>query len=202
MLADFNHDGWKDILHVNGHVAPFLLDGEYAETYYETPSFYLNTGGGKFRDALKEAGPDMQVPLCSRGAAFGDIDNDGDTDVVIVNSAGPMRLLVNEVGQSRPWLGLRLVGADGKRDQLGARVGVLRRGAKTLWRRVTTGGSYASSSDPRLLFGLGDSSEVEAVQVEWPDGKVERFTGVESGRYSTLRQGTGSPGSSPGAGSP
>ncbi len=101
------------------------------------------------------------------------------------------RLLLNRVGQDQPWVGFRVLTRDGKRDALGARVELLRRGGPPLWRRVRTDGSYASSNDPRVLFGLGDSPRVDGVRVHWPDGSVETFDPVPPGRYTTLRQGTG-----------
>ena len=91
----------------------------------------------------------------SRGAAFGDVDNDGDQDVLITNNNGPARLLINEVGHRNRWLGLRLVGGAGRRDMLGARVGVFRNAGPPLWRRARADGSYASANDPRVLVGLG-----------------------------------------------
>jgi hypothetical protein len=150
-----------------------------------------------------------------RGAAFGDIDNDGDTDVLIVTANGPARLLVNEEGSRRPWLGLRLIGrppgAKGDRDMLGALVQVVRKGAPPLLRRAATDGSYASASDPRVLAGLGDAAEVTEVRVSWPDGKTETFPPPPLRVYTKLVEGTGkasppaslpSPSRPPGEGSP
>ncbi|MCY3818416.1 MAG: ASPIC/UnbV domain-containing protein, partial [Gammaproteobacteria bacterium] len=135
----------------------------------------------------------------SRGAAFGDVDNDGDTDVLVANAEGPPRLLVNEVGNERPWLGLRLVGdppggprGGAIRDMPGARVEIVRDGAPTLWRRARADGSYASANDPRVLVGLGDDAAPPAlVRVTWPSGAVEEWTDVPLGGYTTLVQGSG-----------
>ena len=127
----------------------------------------------------------------SRGAAFGDIDNDGDTDVVVGNASGPLRLLLNNVGQRRHWIGLRLVGHDALRDMIGARVAIVKADGSTLWRRARSDGSYASANDPRVLVGLGDSSQPPTVRVMWPDGRTETWTGVPVDRYTTLTQGSG-----------
>jgi hypothetical protein len=129
----------------------------------------------------------------SRGLAVGDIDNDGDPDLLIATSESPARLLLDTIGQRVPWLGLRLVTGPGPRDAYGATVWLRRRGAPTLLRHVHPDGSYASSSDPRLLFGLGEGSTIEAVDVRWPAGTRERFVPPPINRYTTLRQGSGRP---------
>ena len=126
-----------------------------------------------------------------RGAAFGDIDNDGGTDVVVANDSGPVRLLINNIGRRNHWIGLRLLGMTASRDMLGARVGVIRRDGSTLWRRAHSDGSYASASDPRVLVGLGPSAEAPRVKVLWPSGRVEEFADVAVDQYTTLKEGAG-----------
>jgi hypothetical protein len=123
-----------------------------------------------------------------RGAAFGDIDNDGDIDVVVANNNGPTRLLVNNVGNRAHWIGLRLVG-EGGRDMLGARVEIVRN-AGSLWRRVRSDGSYASANDPRVLVGLGNSTEPVRLRVRWPDGRLEERSDLAIDRYSTVKEGS------------
>jgi hypothetical protein len=126
-----------------------------------------------------------------RGAAFGDIDNDGDIDILVGNDAGRARLLINNIGNRQHWLGVRLVGSAVARDMLGARVGVTRADGTTLWRRVRSDGSYASANDPRVLVGLGSSTAVSRIQVKWPDGRSEEWPGAAIDRWTTLRQGSG-----------
>jgi hypothetical protein len=196
---DVDNDGLLDLLAVNGAVR--LVDGQAQRgdpfPYAETHQVFRNLGGGRFADVSREMGEPFRRAEVGRGAAFGDIDNDGDPDVLIVNANGPARLLVNETGSRNPWLGLRLVGrppgAKGERDMLGARVAIVRKGAPTLWGRAATDGSYASASDPRVLVGLGDAPEVTEVRVTWPDGKAEIFPPPPLRVYTTLRQGTGRP---------
>jgi hypothetical protein len=163
----------------------------------QTNQLFRNLGpdaGGRvrFAEATDRAGDAFRLAEVSRGAAFGDVDDDGDLDVLQLNNSGRARLLVNQVGAANPWLGLRLVGAGG-RDLLGAVVEVIRPGAPTLWRRAHTDGSYASASDPRVLVGLGAADRVAAVRVHWPDGSIERFAAPPLRAYSTLRQGSGTP---------
>jgi hypothetical protein len=129
----------------------------------------------------------------SRGAAFGDVDNDGWPDVVVANSDSPVRLLMNDLAGTAHWLGLRLLTGKPGRDALGARVEILRPGRRSLWRRARADGSYASANDPRVLAGLADGKAVSGVVVHWPSGRIEAFDAgaVKVDAYTTLREGTG-----------
>ncbi len=199
---DYDNDGRLDVATVNGtvYVQPGR-DRERDPYPLDQPNqLFHNLGPGAggvpaFEDVSERAGAAFQTSEVSRGAAFGDVDNDGDVDVVVANNSGPARLLLNRVGQDASWLGLRLVDAAGRRDQLGARVAITLEGGKVLWRRVRTDGSYASASDPRLVVGLGDAKHVAGVRVEWPSGRVEEWSEVSLGTYQTLREGSGRPGS-------
>ena len=192
---DIDNDGWLDLVAVNGAVVlnfetfgpdnPFALD--------QRNQVFRNLGGAGFEAATDRAGAVFELSEVSRGAAFGDVDNDGDTDVLVTNAAGHVRLLLNQVGNRRHWLGLRLVGGNPSRDRVGARVEVLRPDGTTLRRRARADGSFASANDPRVLVGLGESAGVSLVRVFWPDGEVEEWTGVAAGRYNTLTQGEGRP---------
>ncbi len=187
---DFDMDSRLDLLVVNGAVTqpagvdrsrdPFPLG--------ERNQLFRNLGGGRFGDVSDSAGEAFRVAEVSRGALFGDLDNDGDTDVVVTNNSGPARVLLAQTGSQRPWVGLRLV--DHGRDALGARVGVTV-GATTIWRRVRTDGSYAGSNDPRVLVALGEAgegvSEVSVV-VEWLGGASQVFEAVPVGGYSVLHR--------------
>jgi hypothetical protein len=138
------------------------------------------------------AGSVFKIADVGRGAAFGDIDNDGDTDIIVGNTNGKLRVLVNGEPNRNHWLGLRLVGGGkARRDMLGARVQIVRTGTPALWRRARADGSYGSANDPRVLVGLGASTEMPRVKVTWPDGRLEEFSGVAIDRYVTLEAGTG-----------
>jgi hypothetical protein len=189
---DYDNDGWLDILAVNGDVnqnAAAVARPSDPFPLGQRKQLFRNVQG-RFEDVTSRAGRVFELVEVGRGAAFGDIDNDGDTDVVVTNGAGRARLLINNVGQSRHWLGLRLVGRDSPRDMVGARVGIVRASGAILWRRVRADGSYASANDPRVLVGLGDSTEALRVRVVWPTGEQEEWSSVPVDRYMTLRQGT------------
>ena len=190
---DYDNDGWLDILAVNGLVTQNLdtLGPDNPFPLQQPNLLIRNLGMGKFENVTDRAGAVFRLSEVGRGAAFGDIDNDGDEDVVVTNGAGHVRLLLNQVGNRQHWLGLRLVGADGLRDMLGARVAIIRSEGPTLWRRARADGSYASANDPRVLAGLGRSTAVRAIQVIWPSGRVEEWSGVAVDRYTTLKEGSG-----------
>ena len=199
---DFDNDGWLDLLVVNGAVqashqrfAMRTLDlparaGEPLPLH-QPNQLFRNLGNGRFDEVTGRAGPVFRLSEVSRGAAFGDVDNDGDVDVLVTNNNGRARLLINDVGQRNRWIGLRLVGGAGRRDMPGARVGVFRRDGPPLWRRARADGSYASANDPRVLVGLGPSATVRRVRVVWPSGREEDWTDLPVDRWLTLEEGTG-----------
>jgi hypothetical protein len=190
---DFDNDSWLDLLVVNGSVARIEAQAKAGDPFpLRMPrQLYRNLGNGRFADVSAQAGRAFSSLEVGRGAAFGDVDNDGDTDIVVANAAGPLQLLVNDVGNRQHWLGLRLLDAAGKRDMLGARVQIIRSGMPTLWRRARSDGSYASANDPRVLVGLGTSTAAPRVRVLWPDGSSEDFPGVSIDRWTTFKQRTG-----------
>jgi hypothetical protein len=198
---DVDNDGWLDILAVNGDVnenlTPRLRSGQAGARENGGPfpfgqrnQLFRNIGG-RFEDVTDRAGKAFAPVEASRGAAFGDIDNDGDVDVVIANGAGRARLLINDIGAANHWIGLRLFSNRTKRDMVGARVEIVRTSGPVLRRRARADGSYASANDPRVLVGLGSSTEPVRVRVAWPDGQTEEWQGVQSDRYTTLIEGSG-----------
>ena len=191
--ADIDNDGWLDLFIANGavRVIETLVRAQDPFPLHQRNQLFRNLGDGRFEDVSARAGRVFDLSEVSRGAAFGDIDNDGDIDVLVANNGGPTRLLINEVGHRQHWVGLRLVGGPGPRDMLGARVGVVRAEGPVLWRRVTTDGSYASANDPRVVVGLGSSATMTRVRVVWPSGGVEDWTDVDIDQWTTLTEGTG-----------
>lgn len=188
---DYDNDGWLDLISANGAVQ--ILDdlARKGDLYPlgQPNQLFHNTGRGNFTEVSNEAVAAFQLLEVSRGAAFGDIDNDGDTDILIANNNGPARLLLNQVGNKNHWMGLRLVGAKSNRDMLGARVEIVRDKKSVLLRRARTDGGYCSAHDARVLVGLGDLGKVEAVRVHWPSGKTEEWKNPPIERYVTLVEG-------------
>jgi hypothetical protein len=190
---DYDNDSRLDLLVVNGAVKKIeeLARNNDPFPLHQTNQLFKNLGDGRFLDISGQAGLAFQLSEVSRGTAFGDIDNDGDTDVLIANNNGPVRLLVNEIGHRQSWLGIRALGAQTGSDALGARIALYRTGAAPLWRRVVTEGSFCAANDPRALFGLGDNQQIDSVQIFWPDGSAEEWSEIETGSYTELRQGSG-----------
>lgn len=191
LFFDYDNDGQLDLFLANGAVQllPELMRKGDPYPLGQPNQLFHNEGNGKFVEVSERAGVALQLLEVSRGAAFGDIDNDGDTDVLITNNNGPARLFVNQVGNRSHWLGLRLIGKNG-RDMLGARVEIVIKKNDVLWRRARTDGSYLSANDPRVLVGLGSAAQVEAVRVHWPDGSVAEWKAPTVDRYITLTEGT------------
>ena len=188
---DYDNDGWPDLFVANGAVNIVEALRGQPSPYRMRNQLLHNTGARRFEETSAAGGPAFSVAEIGRGAAFGDIDNDGDVDIVVTNNNGPVRLLLNQIGARNHWLQIRLEQGPGNRFGIGSWVGVERAGRPTLWRRVRTDGSYLSASDVRLHFGLGPSPDVGAAVVQWPDGERERWTAIRGDRLVTLRRGTG-----------
>jgi enediyne biosynthesis protein E4 len=189
---DFDNDTWKDLLLVNGHAFPEVDRLGIDIHYREHPILYKNLGGGKFRDISAIAGPALLEKHSSRGAAFGDFDNDGSVEVAINNQNEPPSLLKQAKPSAANWVILKLTGTRSNRSALGASV-KLSAGGHTQIDEVRSGGSYLSQNDLRLHFGLGTAAEVERVEVKWPAGEtqvlnhcpVNRVIAIEEPRTSS-----------------
>jgi enediyne biosynthesis protein E4 len=190
---DYDNDGWLDVFMANGAVTRMeSLRGSSYPFHQLNQLFHNEAEGKRFRETTAIAGPAFALSEVSRGAAFGDIDNDGDIDIVVANNNGPVRLLLNETNSRGRfhWLEVRLEATKGNRFGIGARVEVQQRGRKLL-RRVHTDSSYLSANDVRAHFGLGQSPDIEAVVVTWPNGSREVWDKIQVDRVLTLRQCTG-----------
>jgi hypothetical protein len=188
---DYDNDGWLDLFIANGAVT--LLESRQVgvSPYAQRKQLFHNEGGKRFRETSQLAGPSFQIAEVSRGAAFGDIDNDGAIDIVVTNNNGPVRLFRNQAGKKAHWLSLKLESPKLNRFAIGARAALIRHGKQTPWREVRTDSSYLSANDLRVHFGLGDRPEIDAVIVQWPDRSLERFDGIKADRIVTIGQGSG-----------
>ncbi|HEV8204424.1 MAG TPA: CRTAC1 family protein [Pyrinomonadaceae bacterium] len=185
---DYDNDSWLDLFVANGAVQllPELVRQKNPFPLGQPNQLFRNNGKGSFVEIMDQA--EVGSLEVSRGAAMGDVDNDGDTDVLVTNNNGPVRLLLNQVGSQNHWLGLRLLGTSG-RDMLGAQVEIVVDEKNTLRRRARTDGSYLSGNDPRVLAGLGAATRIKCVRVVWPSGAVEEWKDIVVDQYTTLEEG-------------
>ncbi|MDP6528645.1 MAG: CRTAC1 family protein [Gemmatimonadota bacterium] len=187
-FIDYDLDGWPDLLLVNGHTESDAELSDPTTTWKQPDALFRNRGDGSFDEVTAEEAPMLLKRRAGRGVAFGDLDDDGDTDVVIVNQNGAAMLLEATGSQGRHWLGVRLRGVASSRDGIGARVET-HTGGRVLARQVHAGGSYLSGNDLRVLFGPGEHAVVDSVVVRWPSGAVDRLVTPQEGRYHLVTEG-------------
>ena len=194
MFIDVDNDGRPDILSVNGHVYPEVDTAHLGSTYRQSRLLYWNSGNGKFKDISAQCGPGCTEPRSSRGLAIGDLWNDGRMSAVVNNMSGQPMLLVNQAfnNNQNHWLGVIAHGTKSNRDAIGAKVTVFVAGRKFV-QEVRSGSSYISNNDMRLHFGLGSSTNVDHIEVRWPNGERENFPGGSVDRFVTLTEGAGMP---------
>jgi enediyne biosynthesis protein E4 len=190
-FIDYDNDGWTDIVQINGHVYPEIDKYNFGETFKNPRLVYKNLGNGNFKDMSAAMGSGVTERHSSRGAAFGDYDNDGGMDMLILNMNEPPSLLHNVGGNKQNWIKLKLIGTKCNRTAIGARARVFT-GKHVQMAEVLSGASVMSQNDLRLHFGLGSSDIVDAIEVKWPTTqKVERFNKVKVNQILTIREGDG-----------
>jgi len=188
-MADFDNDGWPDIVVVTGSIYP-EVEARIPEYPFRTPRLiYRNLRNGKFEQLIGAAGPGIAQAHSSRGCAVGDFDNDGDLDILIMNMNEPPSLLRNDVNSSHNWLKVQLTGTETNRSAIGSRV-TAEYGGRRQVQEVTAQSSFYSVNDRRLHFGLG-VYESASLTVRWTNGKVERFEDVAAGQLLVIREGVG-----------
>jgi hypothetical protein len=193
VFCDLDLDGWKEILTANGHVDEKIALGGGGVTFEEPLLLFRNDGTGRYRDVSREAGPALTTPRVHRGIAVGDYDGDGDPDVLVSVCNGAPVLLRNDgtPGQRNHWLWVKPVGRKSNRDGIGTRITVVAGGVRqTGW--VRSGSSYCSASDLKALFGLGQATEAESVELLWPSGRVDRLAHVAADQVLRVTEGHGS----------
>jgi hypothetical protein len=188
-IVDLDNDGYPDIFIVSGSVYP-EVEKKLPQYPNKSPRIvFRNLGDGTFEELRDQAGPGVVAPHSSRGCAFGDFDNDGDVDILIVNMNEPPSLLRNDVRGTNHWIKLKLVGTKSNLSAIGARV-LMHYGGKTQAQSLTSQSSYYSSNDPRLHFGLGSVNKVD-VQIFWPSGLVEHLKSIPADQLVTIQEGKG-----------
>jgi len=185
---DCDNDGYQDIFIANGHVHENIELFDDVGTFAQQNRLLKNNRDGRFVDVSQTSGAGLQIKQVSRGAAFGDYDNDGDIDILVVNSNQSPSLLNNTSGNQNNWLMFKVIGTKCNRDGIGARITVTSGLLKQI-REVKSGGSYLSQNDLRLHFGLGTATKADVVEVLWPSGLLETFKDVEANQPIVIREG-------------
>jgi enediyne biosynthesis protein E4 len=187
---DYDLDGRPDIFAANGHVADDIEHVQSRVTYAQRPHLFHNLGRHRFEETTAESAA-LQGRIVGRGAAYADIDNDGDLDVLVTANAGPAHLFRNDGGNLNNAIRVRTIGTRSNRDGIGARVEVSLPGGATEWQIVKTGSSYCSQSELPLTFGLGRAARADRIRVRWPGGRVDTIGPVPANQIVTVREGAG-----------
>lgn len=186
-FLDYDNDGWPDIFFANGHIYP-EIDAHRMSTHYLQPkSLYRNLGSGTFEDVSMRSGNAIQMERSARGAAFGDIDNDGDLDILVSNMNGTPSLFLNLGGSRNNWLIVRTIGTRSNRSGIGARVRI-NCGGRWQIDEVRSGGSWGSQSDLRLHFGVGRANKIDGLEITWPSGAIQKLENVAVNQILSLRE--------------
>jgi hypothetical protein len=186
-FLDYDNDGWKDLLVAQGHVLD-TIQLTFPHLRYRQPPLLLRNDGKRFVDVSAQSGAVFSQAWTARGLAVGDIDNDGDLDVVITTNNGPAYVLRNEPGNATNWILVRLIGHKSNRDGIGAMIKLVTNSGKEQYVTVSTAGSYLSASDRRAHFGLGTENIVKYLEVRWPSGVVQRVQGVKANQILTIEE--------------
>jgi hypothetical protein len=186
-MIDYDNDGWRDLFVAQGHVLDNIELTE-PSLHYRESLLLMRNREGQFRDVSRQSGQAFQVPLSARGAAFGDLDNDGFIDIAINCNDGQAIVLRNEGGNGNHWLSVRLVGSASNRDGIGARVRLVSESGLEQHSFVSSAGSYLSASDKRTHFGLGSAKKVRLVEITWPSGVVQRLDSISADQPLTVHE--------------
>ena len=178
-IYDFDNDGFKDLFTANSHVSD-NADDDPQQHYRQANAVFQNLQDETFRDVSTQAGPDMQVRAAHRGCAFGDLNNDGKIDVVVSAIGDHAELLYNTTTNNNHWILLQTMGVKSNRDGIGTRIKVTGESGLVQYNHVTTAGSFASSSDKRVHFGLGRDTRIKEIELRWPSGRIQVLQNVKA----------------------
>ncbi|MGA7629821.1 MAG: CRTAC1 family protein [Terriglobales bacterium] len=186
-FLDYDNDGWKDLFIAQSHVMDTVELTSPHFRYRESPLLARNEQGKRFVDVSARSGYVFQEKWVARGLATGDLNNDGKVDVVVTSNNGPAWVLMNETPTSNHWITLKLTGVKSNRDGIGARVKITT-AAGDQYATVTTAGSYQSSSDSRVHFGLGSATNVKNIEIRWPSGIVQTLSAVKADQIVNVKE--------------
>jgi hypothetical protein len=186
-FIDMDNDGWRDIFVAQSHVLDTIERSTSYLKYKQTPLLMRNTGGRSFVNVSSSAGATLNVPVVARGAAFGDLNNDGQEDVVL-NILNDAPVMLRNEGTKNHWIGIALVGTKSNRQGIGSRVTVTDNSGRKQVFDVSTAGSYLSANDPRIVAGLGAATGVKTIEVRWVGGKVQTVSNPAMDRYLIVKE--------------
>ena len=187
---DYDNDGWLDIFVANGHIENEIERIQKRVKYAESPHLFHNQGGGNFVETTQSVGPDLGVPRVGRSAAYADIDNDGDLDLIMTTNGGPAVLFRNDGGNSNHSVRIKLVGTKSNRDGIGA-VAVVKYGKDSQSEMLRSESGYLSSKELVLTFGLGKAAKADSIELRWPSGQIDKLSNVAAGQTITVKEGAG-----------
>ena len=187
-FIDFNYDGYQDIFVANGHVIDNIQHFNKGYSHAQKKQIFIGDGSASFTEVSSAEIGDAKTPSVGRGAAFGDLDNDGDIDIVISNNNGPANLLIRSGKPNLNWIGFELVGRQSNREGIGSRIEIESNGNKQM-QFVSMGGSYLSSNDKRVLFGLNKNQSIDRLTIQWPSGLFAVFENMKANHYYIIEEG-------------
>jgi len=190
LFFDYDNDGWLDIFVANGHIENEIERIQKRVKYAESPHLFHNQGKGTFQDATQSVGPDLAQPRVGRGAAYGDIDNDGNLDLLLTTNGGPVVLFHNENHTGNKSLRIKLLGTRSNRDGIGT-TAILKANNDRQTQMLRSGSGYLSSSELVLTFGLGKAAQADEIELRWPSGQVDKLYKVAAGQTVTVKEGVG-----------
>ena len=188
---DYDLDGKPDIFLANGHVADDINHVQPKITYAMAPKLFRNEGNKKFEEVSRKVGKTFQRPIVARGAAYADIDNDGDLDLLIMTNNGSAYLFRNDGGNQNHFIRIKTVGSQSNYNGIGAKITLELSDGKTEWAMVKSGSSYCSQSELPVTFGLGPNDKIARIEVTWPSGRTDTLTNVEANQLLVVKEGAG-----------